>query len=557
MDQMTGLTNRIASQVCSLALLGSLAPVWAQEEVRFEEVAARSGIDFRYTFGDRSYENILESSGSGVTIMDYNNDGLMDLYLMNGTYLEGISDSSGKIYADTANRLYRNNGDGTFTDVSARSGLDDRHWSMAASPVDLDRDGFMDLYLLNYGANVFFHNNGNGTFTDITDLLGLQGPENLNGFVKWSIGAAFWDHNGDGRLDVMAGNFLAFDPKHVSREFPGMMPHPAEYKGQASLLYEQQDNGGFLEVTKKYGLYYPDSKCMGLNILDIDDDGDLDIFQANDHQENFLFLNEGGKYREAGRASGVATNSNGEVTGSMHATLGDVDGDGLIDILVTDLKYGALYRNMGRGIFEDITESSGIAGPMRGKGCWGASFLDYDNDGDLDLVTANGTAEELILQYPLLLENNGKGIFTDKGRSRGDYFAQKRSGRGLAVLDYDNDGDLDILISHLDAEGSAALLRNDGGNRGNWLGLTLTGEQGIHTGMGARVTVFASGRQQVLVNQWTMGYLSSNDPRMHVGLGDVDAVERLEVRWPDGVTETFENVAANRYITITKGRGIK
>lgn len=554
---MIRMACNIAPLVQGLAFLGSLTLLWGQQGVRFEEVAAKSGIDFRYTFGDRSYENILESSGSGVTVFDYNNDGLMDLYLMNGTYLEGISDEKGKVYAGAANQLYRNNGDGTYSDVSAGSGLDDRNWSMAASPVDLDLDGFMDLYLLNYGENAFLHNNGDGTFTDITDALGLRGPETLNGFVKWSIGAPFWDHNGDGRLDVMVGNFLAFDPQYVSAETPGMMPHPGEYKGQASLLYEQQEDGSFREVTQKHGLYFPDSKCMGINVFDVDDDGDLDIFQANDHQENFLFLNDKGKYREAGRASGVATNSNGEVTGSMHATLGDVDGDGLIDILVTDLKYGALYRNLGKGIFEDITESSGIAGPMRGKGCWGASFLDYDNDGDLDLVTANGTAEELILQYPLLLENNGKGSFTDTGRSKGDYFSVKRSGRGLAVLDYDNDGDLDIVISHVDLDGTSALLRNDGGNRKHWLGLTLKGENGIASGMGAKVTVYASGRKQVLVNQWAMGYLSSNDPRMHIGLGDSDIIERLEVKWPGGETETFENIAANRYITITKGRGMQ
>jgi len=554
---MIRIACNIATLVQGLAFLGSLTLLWGQQGVRFEEVAASSGIDFRYTFGDRSYENILESSGSGVSVFDYNNDGLMDLYLMNGTYLEGISDREGKVYAGTVNQLYRNNGDGTFSDVSAGSGLDDRNWSMAASPVDLDLDGFMDLYLLNYGENAFYHNNGDGTFTDIAYALGLRGPETLNGFVKWSIGASFWDHNGDGRLDVMVGNFLAFDPKYVSAESPGMMPHPGEYKGQASLLYEQQEDGRFREVTQKHGLFFPDSKCMGINVFDVDEDGDLDIFQANDHQENFMFLNDKGRYREAGRASGVATNSNGEVTGSMHATLGDVDGDGLIDILVTDLKYGALYRNMGNGIFEDITESSGIAGPMRGKGCWGASFLDYDNDGDLDLVTANGTAEELILQYPLLLENNGKGSFTDTGRSKGDYFSTKRSGRGLAVLDYDNDGDLDILISHVDLDGTAALLRNNGGNRKHWLGLTLKGENGIASGMGAKVTVYASGRKQVLVNQWAMGYLSSNDPRLHIGLGDSDAIERLEVKWPGGETETFENIDANRYITITKGRGMQ
>ena len=230
---------------------------------RFTDVALESGLDFLYNFGDESYENILESSGSGVTVFDCNNDGFMDLYLLNGTYLPGISDERGKKFAGSTNAFYMNQGDGTFKNVSSASGLDDPSWGMAAVPVDLDQDGFQDLYLLNYGDNRFLRNNGDGTFSDTTEKHGLKGPSALNGFDKWSIGAAFWDQNGDGRLDVMVGNFLAFDPAYVSAEAPDMMPHPAEYKGQASMLYEQQADGSFKEVTKAYDLFYPDSKCMG------------------------------------------------------------------------------------------------------------------------------------------------------------------------------------------------------------------------------------------------------------------------------------------------------
>ncbi len=384
----------------------------------FTDISNEAGIDFKYTFGDNSYENILESSGSGITVFDYNNDGLMDLYLMNGTYLEGISDPEGKVFKDPGNKLYKNNGNGTFSDVSQVAGVDDRNWSMAAGAIDLDNDGFQDLYVLNYGPNVFYHNNGDGTFSEITDLLGLRGPDKLNGFTKWSIGVSFWDYNLDGRLDAMVGNFLAFDPTYISTQTPGMMPHPSEYEGQASMLYEQQADGKFVDVTQNKGLSYPNSKCMGLTVFDYDDDGDLDIFQANDHQMNFLFRNDNGTYKEFGVAGGVAANSQGSPTGSMHGTVGDVDGDGLIDILVADLKYGALYRNLGNGLFEDIAVSSGIAKIMAGKGIWGASFIDFDNDGDLDIITANGTAEELILQYPLLLENDGDGNFKDVGQDQ-------------------------------------------------------------------------------------------------------------------------------------------
>ena len=523
---------------------------------KFTDVTQESGIDFRYNFGDESYENILESSGSGVTVFDYNNDGLMDIYLLNGTYLPGISDENGKKFEGSTNALYKNNGDGTFKDASSSSRLDDPSWGMAAAPVDLDQDGFQDLYLLNYGENIYLRNNGDGTFSDQTERLGLKGPAELNGFVKWSIGAAFWDQNKDGRLDVMVGNFLAFDPGYVSAEAPNMMPHPAEYRGQASMLYEQQEDGAFKEVTQAHDLFYPDSKCMGLSVFDFDADGDLDIFQANDHQKNFLFRNDSGKYQEVGVASGIATNSNGQETGSMHATLGDVDGDGLIDILVTDLKYGALYKNLGNGLYRDITESSGIAGPMRGKGCWGASFLDFDNDGDLDLVTANGTAEELILQYPLLLQNDGSGRFKDVGKEAGPYFQTKRSGRGLAILDFDNDGDIDILISHVDLQAAPALLRNESGKENHWLGLTLTGPLGLSSGLGAMVTLEAGGRKQVAVSQWSMGYLSNNDPRVHLGLGQAEKIDRLIVSWPDGSQQSFEDLETDKYITIDKNEGL-
>ena len=295
---------------------------------------------------------------------------------------------------------------------------------------------------------------------------------------------------------------------------------------------------------------------MGLTIYDYDDDGDLDIFQANDHQMNFLFRNDSGTYKEFGVASGVAANSHGDPTGSMHGTIGDIDGDGLIDIFVADLKYGALYRNLGNGLFEDITESSGIGKSMAGKGVWGASLLDYDNDGDLDIITANGTAEELILQYPLLLENDGKGNFKDVGQNHSSYFSTKRSGRGLAVLDFDNDGDLDIIISHVDLQTTPALLRNDGGNSNHWLGLTLKGEAGTASGIGAKITVTTGEKKQVLVNQWAMGYLSNNDPRIHIGLAKQGKINELEIKWADGKQEIYMDIEADQYITIVKGKGV-
>lgn len=551
------LFKKVNSIFCCLFMICFSFQSFAQKKsVVFKDVTTQAGIDFKYTFGDYSYKNILESSGSGITVFDYNNDGLMDLYMMNGTYIEGVSDPEGKKFWNTTDKLYKNNGNGTFTEVSEKAGINDTHWSMAAGAIDYDNDGDQDLYLLNYGPNVFFRNNGNGTFTDITASTGLRGPEKLNGFTKWSIGVSFWDYNRDGRLDAMIGNFLAFDPAYFTPTTPDLMPQPTEYKGQASMLYEQGPDGKFVDVTRKNNLYYPDSKCMGLTVFDYDDDGDLDIFQANDHQLNFMFRNDNGVYKEVGVEIGVAANSQGKGTGSMHGTIGDVDGDGLIDILVVDLSYGALYRNLGNGFFEDITEKSGIQGPMAGKGGWAAAFFDFDNDGDLDIVAANGTAEELILQYPLLLENDGKGHFKDAGKEHGTYFSTKRSGRGLAVWDFDNDGDMDIIVSHVDLKATAVLLRNDGGNSNHWMGLTLKGKNGPASAIGAKVTVTAGGKKQVLVNQWTTSYLSNNDPRLHIGLGSEKTIDMLEISWTGGKKEIYKNIAADRYITIMEGKGI-
>jgi len=522
----------------------------------FTEVSSEAGIDFMYNFGDYTYENILESSGSGISVFDYDGDGWMDLYMMNGTWMEGISDEKGKIFKNTPNKLYHNQGDGTFKELAEMAGVDDRHWSMAAGPVDIDQDGDQDLYLLNYGPNVFYENNGDGTFSEITEKLGLAGPDSLNGFEKWSVGVSFWDYNQDGRLDAFVGNFLAFDPEYVSPTTPELMPHPSEYKGQASLMYLQQEDGSFKEVTEQLGLLYPDSKCMGLTVYDFDRDGDLDIFQGNDHQANYMFRNDGGYFSEVGVEIGVAVNSHGQTTGSMHGAIGDVDGDGFIDLLVPDLRYGALYRNLGNGTFEDITEQSGIEGAFAGKGQWASALFDYDNDGDLDLFSANGTGEELILQYPLLMENDGKGRFTDIGIKCNPYFGEKRSGRAAAIWDYDNDGDLDIIVSHVDLKANAVLLRNDSNKQNHWLGLTLEGEPVSSAAIGATVVVYRGGKKAVYINQWTSTYLSNSDPRLHIGLGKNPKIDSLEVHWSDGIREIYPGPVPDRYITYRQGYGI-
>lgn len=552
---------RLGRYLCALVLCWSLVSNTLLADVPdaiFVDITEKAGIDFRYTFGDTTYENILESSGSGITVLDYNNDGYMDIYMLNGTYLPGISDEHGKPYAETPDCLYRNNGDGTFTEVAQQAGLDDRHWSMAAGAVDYDDDGDVDIFLLNYGPNVFFQNNGNGTFSDITDSLGLRGPEQLNGFTKWSVGVGYIDFDGDNDVDMMVGNFLAFDPEYVSPTNPDIMPHPSEYRGQASMLYRQNEDGSFTEVTREAGLYYPDSKCMGLTVYDYNLDGNMDIFQGNDHQKNFLFRNEGnGTFTDVGSTAGVIVNDQGLPTGSMHGSIGDINGDNLIDLLVADLRYGALYRNLGDGVFDDITTSSGVANVLQGKGAWAAELFDFDNDSDLDIFSANGVAEELTLTLPVLLENDGTGKFINRGKSRGAYFRQPRSGRGAALLDFDNDGDMDIIISHVDLQATAVLLENQSNNGNHWVGIELEGENGVASIIGARVQLYTGNQSQTNIYQWATSYLSSHDPRMHFGIGNHTAVDSLAVDWSGGQRVVYKNIPVDKYITINQRDGLE
>jgi enediyne biosynthesis protein E4 len=528
------------------------AAVGEDAGLRFRDVAAEVGLDFRYTFGDFAYDNILESSGSGATWLDADGDGDLDLYLLNGAYLEGVSDPKGRAVAGATNRLYCNDG-GRFHDCTERSGLGDPTWSMAAAAADFDGDGDVDVFVANYGPNRLYRNRGDGTFEDMAAEQGLAGPAILNGFTKWSAGAAWFDADGDGDLDLAVCNFLAFDPELLVPGRPWEMPEPAAYAGQPSLLYHQEEGGQFRDVTREAGLFRPESKCMGLTVLDWDGDGRLDLFQGNDHQENFLFRARGdGTYAELGRTAGVAVNDAGVATGSMHGSPGDVDGDGGLDLLVTDLAHGSLYRRVGPLLFEDVTWASGLGRLLDGLVQWGAGLHDLDLDGDLDLFTTNGVAHLLVAQSPALAVNDGYGRFRDARPGAGPYFQGRRSGRGAAFADFDDDGDLDIAVNHVDHEARVSLLRNDTPARGLWVGFRLVGER-PREAFGARVEIATGSSVLVRVHQPHTSYLSGNDPRVHFGLGRLAVVPKVTVRWPSGRVETWTGLAADRYWTLQEG----
>ena len=535
--------------------------------LRFRDVAEELGVDFRYTFGDFAYDNILESSGSGATWLDADGDRDLDLYLLNGAYLDGVSDPKGRAVEGATNHLYCNDG-GRFHDCTARSGLGDPRWSMAAAAADFDGDGDTDVFVAEYGPNRLYRNRGDGTFEDVAPALGVAGPETLHGFTKWSAGASWFDADGDGDLDLMVCNFLAFDPDLLVPERPWEMPEPAVYEGQASLLYLREGDG-FRDATEEAGLLRPDSKCMGLTVLDFDGDGRLDVFQGNDHQENFLFHATGAArsqdgagargaapaYEEIGLGAGVAINDAGLPTGSMHGTPGDVDGDGRLDLLVTDLRHGSLYRRAGPLLFEDATWSSGVGGLLDGLGQWGAGLRDFDLDGDLDLFTTNGVAPILVPQPPVLAVNDGTGHFRDARAGAGAYFEGRRSGRGAAFADFDDDGDVDIVINHVDHQARVALLRNDtprSPGRSHWVGFRLIGAH-PREAFGARVEIDTGERTLVRVHQPQTSYLSGNDPRVHFGLGALGRIPTVNVRWPSGREQTWTDLGADRYWTLEEG----
>ena len=564
-------------------------------DVAFTEMTKAAGIEgFSHLSGTPAKDYLIESTGAGCAFVDYDNDGWLDVYLPNGSTLEALR---GRAKPPGA-ALYRNNRDGTFTDVTAKAGVANGRWGQGLCIGDFDNDGWQDIYVTNFGGNRLYRNNRNGTFTDIAIKAGVA----LGG---WSTGCAFGDYDGDGLLDLFVAGYVDFNFENPppsatgeaemndgvpeqSRKTAGMgaayvagMKYcqfrgqrvscgPLGLKGAPDHLYHNNGDGTFTDVSAKAGVadragYYG----FGVAWLDFDDDGRLDLLVANDSTPNYLYRNSGdGTFDDVSYSSGVSLNENGREQACMGVSVGDYDGDGRADIHMTNFSDDAnvLYHNDGEGLFTETTFQAGIGEmtfPFLG---WGTNFFDYDNDGFSDLLTVNGHVYPLVDRFKwgtsykqrLLLFRNLHGRFFEVGSSAGAALNTVRSARGSATGDFDNDGDLDILLNNLDD--SPTLLRNDGGNKaGHWLTLRLVGNPGRKCPRDAIGTVvFCTAQGRLIRDEVASGrsYNSQSDLRVHFGLGTATAVKKLEVRWAGGQKETYEIKDVDRFVTIEQGKGI-
>jgi hypothetical protein len=509
----------------------------------FTEIGKDGGVSFRHSYGDHHLDNIVEGTGGGACTFDYNNDGFQDLYFVTGTWTKNVSDNEGRdLRGKLFNKLYKNNANGTFTDVTEAAGVDGKGiFSTGCSAADYDNDGDTDLYVLNYGPNILYRNSGDGTFTDVSKPAGLDDS-------RWSLSAVWFDYNNDGWLDVYVCNYLLYDDGKFRDFYPAAgYPGPLSYGGQDDALFRNNRDGTFTDVTKEAGVSRPDGRGMSAGSADINNDGLLDIYVANDAMENYFFENTGnGTFVEKALQLGIAFGENGQGVASMGPAIGDIDRNGLLDIFVPDLSYCSLMMQGPRG-FKDRTATAGLSVVMGQYAGWAAILFDYDNDGWLDILTVHGNAHHEYVQEDTLVRNKGDGTFEDVSRQSGQYFFEKYVGRGGTWADFDNDGDVDVVIVNINDD--AKVLRNDGGNRNNWLNVRpmLKFATGERDAIGARVMVTAGAVKLFDDVMPTRGYLGQGDPRLHFGLGKAPEAE-VEIRWPDGTVEKLGQVKANQFL---------
>ena len=518
-----------------------------------------SGITWKHSSGKSPEHYLPETTGAGCAFFDYDNDGWMDVYLVNSGKCDFFDPNP-----PLRNALYHNNRDGTFTDVTLRAGVPGGGYGQGVAVGDYDGDGFPDLYVTQYGRNILYHNNRDGTFTDVTEKAGVAAP-------GWSSSAVWFDYDNDGKLDLFVCRFVEFSKEknkdcRVGDDAKRGYCIPHVYRPTASWLFHNQGDGTFTDVSKSSGIGGHLGKAWGVVAADINNDGLVDLFVANDTVANFLFANRGnGKFDEIGEVSGVAYSAEGRPRSGMGVDAADFDQDGWIDLFVANIDHEmySLYRNNHDETFDDQAGRTGIAKATRLMSGWGLKFFDLDNDGKLDLFLANGNPDDLIERLqpqvtyeepPLLFRNTGKG-FENVSQQAGPVFGQRLSARGLAVGDFNNDGSIDALISVND--GAPILLRNNSEPRNHWLGVRLIGTKSNPDAVGASVACQAQDLKLTRVRVGGGSYLSDHDPRMVLGIGGRTKIDWLEVKWPQpsGKTERLMDLPLDRYITIVEGQG--
>lgn len=525
---------------------------------RFTDITDRAGVKFRYLSSHTSKKYLPETMGAGVALFDYDNDGRLDIFLVNGAPIADPTPKGTiprKTGPEYSNRLYHQKADGTFEDLTEKAGLQGAGYGMGVAVGDYDNDGAEDLYVTAYGGNRLYHNNGDGTFTDVTQKAGVGGS-------GWSSSAAWVDLDGDGFLDLVVLRYLEwdFDDIWCGEHLEGHRAycHPDYFKAAAPLVYHNNGNGTFTEVAEKVGLGKP-AKGLGIAIADYDRDGHPDLFFANDSMVEYLYHNKGdGTFEEVGLLSGVAADIDGHTYAGMGVDFSDYDNDGWPDIVVTNLanqRY-ALYRNNGDLTFNYSSPAAGISRITMTHSGWGVRFFDFDNDGRKDLLIAQGhdldtvekTSPNLRYREPLLLARNAGKEFQDVTATAGPALLEPYVWRGLAIGDLDNDGRLDAVVTAND--GPVRVLHNETAHLNHWILLKLTGHKSNRDAIGASIKIVTADGAQYATVTTAGSYLSSSDKRVHFGLGKALRVESIEIRWPSGTVETLKDVAADRIVEI-------
>lgn len=550
-----GMAPAIVLTALLTAVLCGLGRAQSTSTIQLKDVTGRTGITFRHNDGSSGRYYIVENVSAGLALFDYDNDGDVDIYFLNGGALRGTD-----FKRPPRNALWRNEGSWTFTDVTERSGLGEPGHALGVAVGDYDNDGYEDVYVTNFGPNVLFHNNGDGTFTDVTAQAGVADGD------KVGAGANFLDIDADGDLDLFASSYVDFTyDNHVAETIKGQVVYvgPRAYKPTPDTLYRNNGDGTFTDISRAAGIAAHAGTGMGTVCADYDDDGDTDIFVANDLRPNFLWQNSGtGTFEEVGLMAGVACNMNGDDMGSMGIGCGDYDNDGLLDFYVTayQQQFPSLYRNFGDGMFEDVTLVTGAGAGTNHTVTWGNDFADFDNDGDRDIFLALGHLADNIehwdkrssyLATNMLFQNIGNGRFTDVSDTAGDGLRVKLSSRAVGLDDLDNDGDVDAVV--LNSRREPTVLRNDSPNQGHWLQIRLRGSTTNRDGVGARVKVVAGDLTLIDEVHSGRGYQSDYGKRLYFGLGDHTRVERVEIRWIGGASDTFRDIKADQYVTFVEG----